>query len=471
MDAGHIVLGLVAGALGAGAAWLLVQRGAALARAAAAEQDAAGERDRREQVEKAHADLAAEIEKARATLNATQLQAASLDAKAKALEEARGVYEKERADLVRSLEAKFGSMASAVLSKSTEDFLRLAKESQTALHARATGEIEKKRVEIQSLVDPIRQTLEKTDKTLADMKTQWAEDRGQLAEQIRGVGTSGELLRQETGKLVKALGKPEVRGRYGNIQLRRLVEIAGMRAYCDFAMETTVRDDDGRALRPDMTVRLPNERLLVVDAKTNINEYVEAIGAGEEAERERHLDRFAGHVSEQVRKLSDKAYWDQFERAPDFVVMYVPGDQFLDTAYARRPDLIEQATAQRVILASPSTLIGLLRVVELGWKEQHLTRQAQELRSLGAELHERAARVWELASKVGDALDRTVRAYNEFVGSVDGRLTPTLRRFEEAGVQSAKSVEPPEASTVVVRRLESGRPGSGSLPGAGVTDS
>jgi DNA recombination protein RmuC len=229
-----------------------------------------------------------------------------------------------------------------------------------------------------------------------------------------------------------------------------------MVSYCDFTEQTSTRDGEGKLLRPDMVVRLPNERVIAVDAKTNTYAYLEAVNARDAAEREQHLDRFATHVYDQAKKLSDKRYWAQFEGSPEFVVMFVPGDHFIDAALARRSDLIEIAAQHNVILASPSTLIGLLRAVAVGWREHRLAEEAQALLRLGAELHERAATTFEHARKLGDALKTSVERYNSMAGSIDQRIRPTLRKFEEAGAKSGKSLaELPEVE-VQARLLQSG---------------
>lgn len=368
-------------------------------------------------------------------------------------EERKRELEKRVTEMQKQAADTFRALAGDALKNSSAEFLKLAEERFKALGQAGQHDLEMRRKAVEDLVKPIDEQLKLTRQQLESIKHEWAQDKGRLTGELAKMAQAGEVLRSETGKLVKALGKPQVRGRYGEIQLQRVAEVAGMRQYCDFATQGGVKDAEGKWLRPDMTVRLPNERIIVIDAKTNIAEYVEALESGDEAEREAHLEKFAGHVAEQVSKLSAKTYWEQFEKTPEFVVMFVPGDQFIDAALSRRPELIETAAAKRVILASPSTLIGLLRAVELGWKEQRLAEQAEELRRLGSELHERAARVWELAAKVGDSLEMTVRNYNEFVGSVEGRLSPTLRKFEEVGAKSGKTLAELPEVTVAVRQL------------------
>jgi DNA recombination protein RmuC len=262
-----------------------------------------------------------------------------------------------------------------------------------------------------------------------------------MAEHLSHVVSAASDLGRQTAQLAKALSRPEVRGRYGEIQLRRVAELAGMVPYCDFLEQQTARDGDGAAQRPDMVVRLPNDRVIVVDAKANLGAYLDAAASGDDAEREAHLERFARHIADQAKKLGDKKYWRHQGRAPDFVVMFVPGDQFIDAALARRPELIEQSSQAGVILASPSTLIGLLRAVAVGWGEHAVNENARALLRLATELHERAVTAAEHTARLGRSLTQAVNGYNDLVGSIESRLLPAARRMEEHGAKSGKEIE------------------------------
>ncbi|HED53900.1 MAG TPA: DNA recombination protein RmuC [Phycisphaerales bacterium] len=315
----------------------------------------------------------------------------------------------------------------------------------------------------ESLVKPIGEVLQATREKLETIERARAESFARLHEKIDLVSGVSSELRTETAKLTKALSKPEVRGQYGEIQLRRVAELAGMTRYCDYSEQTSVRADDGSLLRPDMVVRLPNDRVIVVDAKTNIYAYIEAVNATDDDERERHLDRFARHVMDQAKKLSDKAYWARFDGSPEFVVMFVPGDNFIDAALARKPELLEFAAEKNIILASPSTLIGLLRAVAVGWREERLAEEARGLLELGRELHERAVVAFTHAGDLGKSLRQSVDRYNKLVGSIDSRLVPTLKKFEDVNVKSAKplptvaqvEVQPKQLETALSDRPES----------------
>ncbi|USN98990.1 MAG: DNA recombination protein RmuC [Phycisphaeraceae bacterium] len=346
------------------------------------------------------------------------------------------------------LKAQFESLSGKVLDVSAKRFLEQAKENFASQMKQAESDLEQRKKAVDALVKPIGETLEKTRERL-----------DKLGERVEMTTEASANLRTSTEKLVQAFSRPEVRGRYGEIQLRRIAELAGMSEHCDYDEQSSTQTDEGRLLRPDMIVKLPNHRVVVVDAKCNIDAYVRAVEVVEADERERLLDKFASDVAGQATKLARKGYWEQYQGSPDFVVMFVPGDHFLDAAMSRRPDLIEKAAESHVILASPATLIGLLRAVAVGWREHALTEQAQALFELGKELHERAAVAYGHIDDLGKALERATRKYNEAVGSIQSRLTPTLRRFEEAGAKSGKELAEPPQINVLPREA-----GLGLLP-------
>lgn len=341
-------------------------------------------------------------------------------------------------DREEELSNRFAKLSGEALDANTKRFLEQAKENFAAQMKAAEGDLEQRKKAVDALVEPIGKTLEATRDRL-----------NQLSERVEQSSVASAALRDETGRLTRALSRPEIRGRYGEIQLRRVAELAGMTSYCDFTEQAASRDDEGNLQKPDMVVNLPNDRKIVVDAKTNIDAYVQAVNAQTDEERDAHLDRFARHVASQAKMLGGKKYWDAVEgTSPDFVVMFVPGDHFIDAALQRQSDLIDLAATQNVILASPATLIGLLRAVAVGWREHALTEQAHELFRLGRELHERAAVAFGHVEKLGRSLEQATGRYNDAVGSIQSRLVPTLKRFEDAGAKSAKDM--PEPATVNV---------------------
>ncbi len=343
------------------------------------------------------------------------------------------------------LKEAFEAIGSRTLKSNQEALTKLLSEQLGQAGKASQAELDQRKQAIEAMVRPISETLGKTREQLT-----------QLDERVKASGEANVSLKEETARLTKALARPEIRGQYGEIQLRRVAELAGMTSYCDFTEQTSERDGDGNLLRPDMVVTLPNDRVIVVDAKANINSYIEAVNASSDEEREKHLNDFARHTSEQVKKLADKKYWALFERSPEFVVMFVPGDQFLDAALSRNHSLIDDAAQRNVILASPSTLIGLLRAVAVGWREQALSEQAAALFELGKELHDRAATAFEHAGKLGDSIRQSVDRYNKLVGSIDTRMMPTLRRFEDAGAKSTKSLVEPKQVAAEMRQLAAG---------------
>ncbi|MEM7755005.1 MAG: DNA recombination protein RmuC [Planctomycetota bacterium] len=424
---------LLAGAI-AGLVWALLGRGRAMGEKALARGDAerlSGELERmRTDAHREAEGLRGIAEGLRAELDEARQMVARSEERLKSTEARLG----ERDVLEGRFGDAFKALSADLLKESKASFLAEAKPVFEAAHGKQMEALR-----------PIGETLEKTQERLL-----------KLDERVVASSRAGDELREETARLTRALSRPEVRGQYGEIQLRRVAELAGMVSYCDFTEQTSVRDSDDKLLRPDMIVKLPNERVIAVDAKCNTYAYLEAVNAKDETEREHHLERFGKHVVDQAKKLGDKRYWAQWDGSPEFVVMFVPGDHFVDAALSRKPDLIEVAAASNVILASPSTLIGLLRAVAVGWREATLADEARELFELGRELHERAAVAFGHASSLGKAIQASVERYNKFVGSVDSRLVPTLTRFEAAGAKSGKALAEMPRVDVPVRALEAG---------------
>lgn len=342
---------------------------------------------------------------------------------------------------VEQMRDSFRALASESLQANNEQFLKLAEQTLAARQTSATAEMDKRKTAVDELLKPIGAALEKTQQELGRIEKVRAETYAGLTTQVRGIAEVNTELRQETSRLVRALSNPAVRGRYGEIQLQRVAELAGMQKYCDFDLQHSVEGDDEKRQRPDMVVKLPNGRVIAVDSKMSLKWYLEALETEDPEAQERALAQFADDFVRQVQNLARKNYWSSFDSSPELVVMFVPGDQFVDAALQHRPDLIEKSAQLNVVLASPSTLIGLLRAVHVGWREKSLSDSAQELFVLGRELHDRVATAMGHAGKLGQDLRRTLKDYNGFVSSVDSRLLPTLRKFEERGVASGKEIE------------------------------
>jgi DNA recombination protein RmuC len=332
------------------------------------------------------------------------------------------------------------AVSTDVLRETSEILGREIAAQRNADAERAAGEMARRALELRSLVEPMREKLGKVESELEKLERERRETRGELGEMFRQLGDGLVQLRQETGTLVGALKRPQSRGAWGEIQLRNVIEMAGMVAHCDFTEQTTLVTGDGR-LRPDVLVRLPGGKLIVVDAKVPLDAYLSATEATDEAERALHLTRHARQTRDHVTKLASKGYQSQLDSTPELVVMFVPSDGIYHAALSEDPGLIEYGVDQHVLLATPTTLIALLRAVHYGWKQEQIANSAREIAETGRELHRRIARFVEPFSRVGRQLASAVNAYNEAVGSFEARVVPQLRRIEDAGAGSEREVE------------------------------
>jgi DNA recombination protein RmuC len=327
------------------------------------------------------------------------------------------------------------SASRAALNANSETFLKLAREVFGNDQNKAQASLKEREEAIRQLVEPIRAALVKQEAQAAELERARIASHGMLAGQIEGLMNVQNILQRETRNLSTALRRPEVRGRWGELTLRRLVELSGMVEHCDFTEQPQVQAGD-KVLRPDLIVRMPESRELVVDAKTPLDAYMDAVESTDDESRRVALARHAQHVEQRVRELSQKSYWEQLEHSPEFAVLFLPGDQFLSAALAERPELLDSALKQSIIIATPSTLMALLKVVAYGWRQAAASQNAQEIRELGQELHRRLTTFVTHLQKVGRSLDNALGAYNAAVGSFERNVTPQARRFTELGATS-----------------------------------
>jgi DNA recombination protein RmuC len=351
--------------------------------------------------------------------------------------EAETQKESERITALEQSEARlrsaFDSLAGESLRANSEMFLRLAREALSRDQLVAENALKERETAISQLVEPLKTALERTEQQVQSIERERRDAFTSLRTQIEGLAGGSAQLQRETRNLVTALRRPEVRGRWGEMTLRRVVELAGMAEHCDFTEQLHLALEDG-ALRPDMVIHMPEKRTLVVDVKTPLDAYLEAIEAVTEETRGIAIKRHAQQVETRVRQLGSKSYWAQFQDSPEFAVLFLPGDQFLSAALAERPDLLDTALKAGVILATPSTLIALLKTVAYGWRQAAVAENAAQIHEMGQELYRRLNAFVKHLEKMGQQLNRAVDSYNSAVGSLERQVLPQARRFPELGV-------------------------------------
>jgi DNA recombination protein RmuC len=365
----------------------------------------------------------------------------------------------EKLALVAEAESKltesFANLAGRALEANAESFLRQARQSFETLQAGASGDLEQRRQAIEALLAPMKEQLAKYDSGVRELERAREQAYGTLSEQVRAMLSTQDRLQLETGNLVKALRAPQVRGRWGEMTLKRAVEFAGLVDHVDFVEQESVVGDDAM-LRPDLVVRLPGGRKVVVDAKAPLAAYLDAIEARDEDVRLRHLADHARQVREHVRKLSAKSYWNQFDEAPDFVVLFLPGETFFSAALEQDPALIDDAFGESVVLATPTTLVALLKSIAYGWRQEQLAENSREIAAVARELHDRVRVFSEHFAGVGRGLAQALKGYNNAAGSLTSRVFPQGRRLEELGAGGSRALVEPEPIDAAPRELPAG---------------
>lgn len=368
-------------------------------------------------------------------------------------------------DAKTALSDAFKALSSEALQSNNTTFLEIAKNNLEKYQESAKVDLDTRQKAIDGLVAPLKEALSKFDTRIQEIEVSRSKDGARVEEQIKSLSNAQGQLQSETAKLVQALRSPIVRGRWGEVQLRRVVELAGMEEHCDFEEQVSVETEDGK-LRPDMIILLPENKTIVVDSKVSLQAYLDSVSAEDEPTRNDKLKSHASQVRSHIQRLGEKSYWNQFDRTPEFVVMFLPGEVFFSAALREDPGLIEFGVSKGVIIATPIILIALLKGIAYGWCQEQLAKNAQEISDLGNELYDRIFKFSENYTKVGKSLSSAIKSYNDSVGTFESRILVSARKFKDLKATTCSDIEPPETIDRIVRPLLISE-GEGVMPDGG----
>jgi DNA recombination protein RmuC len=443
-----IIVFLIGGALGAALGWFLLRTKASSASAA----DLATLKERlmgkETELQRVQASLNNEVTEHRHSREQSVQVTAALEGERRAAQERKEAFKQAAEELAE----KFKALSRDALKDNNQSFLQLANSTLEKFQETAKGDLESRQKAIDQLVKPLKESLEKVDGKIGEMERARAGAYSELREQVKALATSQLQLQAETGNLVNALRTPHVRGRWGEIQLRRVVELAGMLQYCDFIEQETVATADGR-IRPDVIVKLPGNRTIVIDAKVPFDAFYESISTKDDVVRNARLRDHARLVRTHIGALSKKSYWESVQPTPEFVLLFLPGETFYSAALEIDPKLIEDGVGQGVIIATPTTLIALLKAVSYGWRQEQMATNAQEVSKLGKDLYDRLRTFTNYFADIGKGLDRALDSYNKGVGSLEARVLVTARKFKERGAIAGEDIETLEPIDKLARPL------------------
>jgi len=447
-----LIAPVVAALVGALITWLVLRASrVSVGEARALHAEAAAANARAGAAADALAQAQGDLDELRRELSIAQRGKAVAETRAEEIEVRMRDQVRDLASAHNQLQDAFKALAADALDTTTVRFLALAEERFRMLQEQASGELRARTDAIGALVAPLSDKLTEYQRQAQSFAETSQRGLGEVGQHLRDVVAATGTLQQETARLVTALRTPHVRGRWGEVALRRVAELAGMTAHCDFLEQSSHDGDEGR-LRPDVVVTLPAGRTIIIDAKVALTAYLDALEANTEDERRGHLQRHAAQLRTHVNKLADRGYAGHLRDSAEFVVLFIPGDTFLAAAAEADPLLIEQALERQIVIATPSTLIALLRAVAYGWRQEKLAENAQRISDLGRELHDRLATLVSRLAATGHQLGKTVRAYNETIGTLETRVLPAVRRFDELGVPSRKTRTDPAPVDVQVRQ-------------------